>query len=113
MINMNLCYLYIMPKIYAIHRTLAVMSGKQPYDKLWDGHAVRRNDDGTCLIYRSSSAHEVTSPQAFEGSGLGQTVAGDANPATADHNVPTTTSRSRHCRPGVAAAGRDARSELP
>jgi 3-isopropylmalate/(R)-2-methylmalate dehydratase large subunit len=62
------------------------MTGKTLYDKLWDAHVVRRNDDGTCLIYIDRHlVHEVTSPQAFEG--LWRV---DANLATADHNVPTT-----------------------
>ncbi len=69
------------------------MAGKTLYDKLWDAHVVRRNDDGTSLIYIDRQLiHEVTSPQAFEGLKL----AGrrpwriDANLAVSDHNVPTT-----------------------
>ncbi|BAU47862.1 isopropylmalate isomerase [Sulfurifustis variabilis] len=72
------------------------MAGKTLYDKLWDAHVVRRNEDGTCLLYIDRHlVHEVTSPQAFEGLRL----AGrrpwrlDANLATADHNVPTTDRR--------------------
>ena len=69
------------------------MAGKTLYDKLWDAHVVRRNDDGTCLIYIDRHlVHEVTSPQAFEGLRLtGRKLwRVDANLATADHNVPTT-----------------------
>ncbi len=69
------------------------MAGKTLYDKLWDAHVVRRNDDGTCLIYIDRHlVHEVTSPQAFEGLRLaGRKVWRVAsNLATADHNVPTT-----------------------
>jgi 3-isopropylmalate/(R)-2-methylmalate dehydratase large subunit len=69
------------------------MAGKTLYDKLWDAHVVRRNDDGTCLLYIDRHlVHEVTSPQAFEGLKLvGRKVWRiDANLATADHNVPTT-----------------------
>ncbi len=69
------------------------MAGKTLYDKLWDAHVVRHNDDGTCLLYIDRHlVHEVTSPQAFEGLKLaGRKVWRiDANLATADHNVPTT-----------------------
>ena len=67
------------------------------YDKLWDAHVVRRNDDGTCLLYIDRHlVHEVTSPQAFEGLKLAgrKLWRVGANLATADHNVPTT-DRSR------------------
>ena len=63
------------------------------YDKLWDAHVVRRNEDGTCLIYIDRQlVHEVTSPQAFEGLKLAgrKLWRVNANLATADHNVPTT-----------------------
>ena len=69
------------------------MAGKTLYDKLWDAHVVRHNDDGTALIYIDRHlVHEVTSPQAFEGLKLaGRKIWRiDANLATADHNVPTT-----------------------
>ena len=69
------------------------MTGKTLYDKLWDAHVVRHNDDGTSLLYIDRHlVHEVTSPQAFEGLKLaGRKVwRVDANLATADHNVPTT-----------------------
>ena len=69
------------------------MAGKTLYDKLWDAHLVREQDDGTCLLYIDRHlVHEVTSPQAFEG----LRIAGrkpwrvSANLATPDHNVPTT-----------------------
>ena len=63
------------------------------YDKLWDAHVVRQEDDGTALIYVDRHlVHEVTSPQAFEGLKLAGRkpwrVA--ANLAVVDHNVPTT-----------------------
>src|SRR5476649_509440 len=63
------------------------------YDKLWDSHVVRVEEDGTALLYIDRHlVHEVTSPQAFEGLKLagrkpwriGSVV------ATADHNTPTT-----------------------
>jgi 3-isopropylmalate/(R)-2-methylmalate dehydratase large subunit len=62
------------------------------YDKLWDAHLVRQEQDGTALIYIDRHlVHEVTSPQAYEG----LTLAGrkpwrvDSVVATADHNTPT------------------------
>ena len=69
------------------------MAGKTLYDKLWDAHIVRQNEDGTCLLYVDRHlVHEVTSPQAFEGlrSASRRPWRVDANLATADHNVPTT-----------------------
>ncbi len=72
------------------------MAGRTLYDKLWDAHVVRQNEDGTCLIYIDRHlVHEVTSPQAFEGLRLAgrKPWRVDANLATADHNVPTTDRR--------------------
>jgi len=69
------------------------MSAKTLYDKLWDSHVVRQEDDGTALIYIDHQLlHEVTSPQAFEGLRLANRKPWriDANLATPDHNVPTT-----------------------
>lgn len=69
------------------------MSAKTLYDKLWDAHVVRQEDDGTALIYIDRQLlHEVTSPQAFEGLRLNQRKPWrvEANLATPDHNVPTT-----------------------
>ena len=69
------------------------MHPKTLYDKLWDDHVVRTDEDGTALLYIDRQlVHEVTSPQAFEG----LRIAGrkprrvDANLASPDHNVPTT-----------------------
>jgi 3-isopropylmalate/(R)-2-methylmalate dehydratase large subunit len=68
------------------------MTARTLYDKLWDSHVVRRETDGTALLYIDRHlVHEVTSPQAFEGLKLagrkpwrvGSIV------ATADHNTPT------------------------
>jgi 3-isopropylmalate/(R)-2-methylmalate dehydratase large subunit len=66
---------------------------KTLYDKLWESHVVRADEDGTTVLYIDRHlVHEVTSPQAFEG----LRVAGrplwrtSANLAVADHNVPTT-----------------------
>jgi 3-isopropylmalate/(R)-2-methylmalate dehydratase large subunit len=69
------------------------MAGKTLYDKLWDQHLVRQNEDGSSLIYIDRQIlHEVTSPQAFEGLRLAGRKPWriDANLATPDHNVPTT-----------------------
>ncbi len=66
---------------------------KTLYDKLWDAHRVRENDDGTCLIYIDRHlVHEVTSPQAFEGLRLAgrRPWRTDSVLAVPDHNVPTT-----------------------
>jgi 3-isopropylmalate/(R)-2-methylmalate dehydratase large subunit len=69
------------------------MSAKTLYDKLWDAHVVRQEEDGTSLIYIDRQLlHEVTSPQAFEGLRLANRKPWriEANLATPDHNVPTT-----------------------
>ena len=66
---------------------------KTLYDKLWQAHLVRTEEDGTALIYIDLHLlHEVTSPQAFEGLQLAyrQLWRNSANLAVADHNVPTT-----------------------
>jgi 3-isopropylmalate/(R)-2-methylmalate dehydratase large subunit len=69
------------------------MSGKTLYEKLWDAHCVRRDEDGTSLIYIDRHlVHEVTSPQAFEGlrmAGRKPWRTGSIL-AVPDHNVPTT-----------------------
>ena len=68
------------------------MTGKTLYDKLWDSHIVREEDDGTCLIYIDRHLmHEVTSPQAFEGLRLSGRKAwrADTIVANPDHNTPT------------------------
>ena len=69
------------------------MQPRTLYDKLWDDHVVRYDDDGTALLYIDRQlVHEVTSPQAFEGLRLANRKPWrvDANLATPDHNVPTT-----------------------
>ncbi len=69
------------------------MAGKTLYDKLWQSHVVRVDDDGTALLYIDRHlVHEVTSPQAFEGLRMAgrQAWRTDAVLATPDHNVPTT-----------------------
>lgn len=69
------------------------MAGKTLYDKLWDAHVVRTDEDGTALLYIDRHlVHEVTSPQAFEGLKLAgrQPWRLDSMLAVPDHNVPTT-----------------------
>jgi 3-isopropylmalate/(R)-2-methylmalate dehydratase large subunit len=69
------------------------MRAQTLYDKLWNTHVVRQEDDGTALIYVDRHlVHEVTSPQAFEGLKLaGRKLWRTASIlAVADHNVPTT-----------------------
>jgi len=66
---------------------------KTLYDKLWNSHVVRTEDDGTGLIYIDRHlVHEVTSPQAFEGLKLAKRRPWrvESIVATADHNTPTT-----------------------
>ena len=69
------------------------MSSKTLYDKLWDDHVVRSEEDGTALLYIDRHlVHEVTSPQAFEGLRLAgrQPWRTSTIVAVPDHNVPTT-----------------------
>ncbi len=69
------------------------MAGKTLYDKLWDAHVVRSEEDGSALLYIDRQLlHEVTSPQAFEGLRLAGRSPWrvSANLAVPDHNVPTT-----------------------
>ncbi|WP_317204177.1 3-isopropylmalate dehydratase large subunit [Janthinobacterium sp.] len=66
---------------------------KTLYDKLWESHVVRAEDDGTTILYIDRHlVHEVTSPQAFDGlrAANRQPWRVSANLAVADHNVPTT-----------------------
>ena len=68
------------------------MAGKTLYDKLWDSHVVRQEEDGTCLLYIDRHlVHEVTSPQAFEGLRLAgrKPWRADSIVAVPDHNTPT------------------------
>ncbi len=68
------------------------MVGKTLYDKLWDTHLVKQNDDGSSVLYIDRHVlHEVTSPQAFEGLRLAGRSPWrlDTNIATPDHNIST------------------------
>ncbi|MBL4762919.1 MAG: 3-isopropylmalate dehydratase large subunit [Gammaproteobacteria bacterium] len=69
------------------------MTARTLYDKLWDAHVVREEEDGTCLLYIDRHlVHEVTSPQAFEGLRMAKRKIwrSEAALAVPDHNVPTT-----------------------
>jgi 3-isopropylmalate/(R)-2-methylmalate dehydratase large subunit len=69
------------------------MAARTLYDKLWDDHVVRTEDDGTALLYIDRHlVHEVTSPQAFEGLRLAGRKPWRTGSilAVPDHNVPTT-----------------------
>jgi len=69
------------------------MIAKTLYDKLWDAHVVRSENDGTALLYIDRHlVHEVTSPQAFEGLRIAGRKPWRVNSVVAvpDHNVPTT-----------------------
>ena len=80
------------------------MSSKTLYDKIWDTHQVSEREDGTALIYIDRHLiHEVTSPQAFEGLRLAGRLPwrADANFATPDHNIPTTTEERKQGLEGI------------
>ena len=62
------------------------------YDKIWEDHCIRLNDDNSSLIYIDRHLiHEVTSPQAFDGLDIKKRNIWNKNSilATTDHNVPT------------------------
>ncbi len=68
------------------------MAARTLYDKVWDDHLVRQEDDGTSLLYIDRHlVHEVTSPQAFEGLKLANRKPWrtDTILAVPDHNIPT------------------------
>ncbi len=76
------------------------MGAQTLYDKLWNSHLVRQDEDGTALIYIDRQlVHEVTSPQAFEGLRLAGRKPWRTKSmlAVPDHNVPTT-----HREAGIA-----------
>ena len=63
------------------------------YDKVWNQHIVRQQEDGTALLYIDRHlVHEVTSPQAFEGLQINNRPLWrkESILAVPDHNVPTT-----------------------
>ena len=65
---------------------------KTLYDKIWDSHVVAQREGEPTLLYIDLQlAHEVTSPQAFEGlrqRGL-KVRCPDRHIATIDHSIPT------------------------
>ncbi len=67
-------------------------SARTLFDKVWDAHVVRTDDDGVDLLFIDLHlVHEVTSPQAFEALEIaGRPVhRPDLTLATIDHGVPT------------------------
>ena len=67
------------------------------YEKLWNGHVVREEPDGTVLLYIDRHLlHEVSSAQPFDGikTAHRNLWRRSANIATVDHNVPTANRRS-------------------
>ncbi|MBF0446239.1 MAG: 3-isopropylmalate dehydratase large subunit, partial [Magnetococcales bacterium] len=69
------------------------MSAQTLFEKIWQSHVIRSEEDGTALLYIDRHlVHEVTSPQAFEGLRLaGRKMRHpEATFAVPDHNVPTT-----------------------
>ncbi|MEE9302662.1 MAG: 3-isopropylmalate dehydratase large subunit [Thiotrichaceae bacterium] len=81
------------------------MSAKTLYDKIWDAHVVRQEDDGTALLYIDRHlVHEVTSPQAFEGLRMaGRSLwRTDSILAVPDHNVPTTAENRGNGTAGIS-----------
>lgn len=74
-----------------------IMVGKTLYDKVFEDHIVRKEDEKTYLVYIDRHLiHEVTSPQAFEGlRNAGRKVRRtDCTLATVDHNIPTSSRNS-------------------
>ena len=62
------------------------------YDKVWNRHIVRQEENGTALLYIDRHlVHEVTSPQAFEGLVINNRPLWrkESILAVPDHNVPT------------------------
>jgi len=69
------------------------MNPKTLYDKIWDSHVVAQREGEPALLYIDLQlAHEVTSPQAFDGlraRGL-KVRRPDRHITTIDHSIPTT-----------------------
>ncbi len=81
------------------------MAGKTLYDKVWDAHVVRQEDDGTALLYIDRHlVHEVTSPQAFEGLRIANRRIWRTSSIVAvpDHNVPTTSANRGNGTAGIS-----------
>ena len=85
------------------------MNSKTLYDKIWDSHCVKSNENGFDLLYVDRHyIHEVTSPQAFEGLRLSKREPwrSSSNFAVPDHNIPT-----KDRDKGIAGAGGQAASQ--
>ena len=69
------------------------MSARTLYDKIWDEHVVAQREGEPVLLYIDLQlAHEVTSPQAFDGlrkRGV-KVRRPDRTITTIDHSIPTT-----------------------
>ena len=65
------------------------------YDKIWDNHLIKSENDTSLIYIDRHLVHEVTSPQAFEGlREAGRKVrAPEKTIAVPDHNVATTSDR--------------------
>src|SRR5262245_22256690 len=73
--------------------TTAFLMSRTLFDKVWDAHVVRAEQNEPTLLYIDLHLiHEVTSPQAFDGlRAAGRKVRrADLTVGTIDHNVPTT-----------------------
>jgi len=81
------------------------MSPRTLYDKIWDEHVVAQREGEPVLLYIDLQlAHEVTSPQAFDGlrkRGI-QVRRPDRTITTIDHSIPTT-DRSKPIADPIAA----------
>ncbi len=66
--------------------------GKTLFDKIWDAHVVNTIENGPSVLYIDRHfAHEVTSPQAFDGlrnRGI-KVLRPERTTLTPDHNIPT------------------------
>ncbi len=66
--------------------------GKTLFDKIWDSHVVNTIDNGPSVLYIDRHfAHEVTSPQAFDGlrkRGI-KVLRPERTTLSPDHNIPT------------------------
>ena len=90
MMALTLCDLYLRHK--SSKQINSLNMNNTLYDKIWDEHCIRNNDDKTSLIYIDRHLiHEVTSPQAFDGLDIKQRDIWNQHSilATTDHNVPT------------------------
>ena len=62
------------------------MTAKTMFDKIWDAHVVREEEGQPGLLYVDLHlVHEVTSPQAFEGSPYGGSQGATPRPHDRDY----------------------------